>query len=72
MHLFSGVGLKDCVEQALKDGGVQDDQKVKSMCRYILQSKSDGTVKNIIVILTNGSCFVTKTVMMLCQHNQFT
>ena len=48
MHLFSGVGLKDTVEQALKDGGVQDDQKVKSMCRYILQSKSDGTVKKIL------------------------
>ena len=60
MHLFSGVGLKDTVEQALKDGGVQDDQKVKSMCRYILQSKSDGTVKKYYSYFNKWKLFCDK------------
>ena len=60
MHFFSGVGLKDTVEQALKDGGVQDDQKVKSMCRYILQSKSDGTVKKYYSYFNKWKLFCDK------------
>ena len=56
----SGVGLKDTVEKALKDGGVQDDQKVKSMCRYILQSKSDGTVKKYYSYFNKWKLFCDK------------
>ncbi|MCG8033524.1 MAG: tyrosine-type recombinase/integrase [Candidatus Thiodiazotropha taylori] len=45
LYLLSGVGLKDTVDSAMRAGGVQDEQLRDAMCRYLTQSKSDGTVK---------------------------
>ena len=66
---FSSVGLKVALAMQKQKGGVHDDQKLNSMCGYILQSKSDGTVKNYSSYFKTWRCTVIKTVIKRCQLN---
>lgn len=59
----AGVGLKRSVNEALESVGLHDDTITSSMCKYLVNSKSDSTVRKYYIYFQKWQSF--------CKENSF-